>query len=452
MRTLAAPDIRYRQKDPAAFKRAALGFFVFACLFVAGLTPRSSIAACINCECNGLAHTQTRAFIAEQHVATQEYIRLQFVAFRDVFWLQYFWQQNLLAAMRGMAEQLVTTGMLQVEAFGAMLDAKNQLETQQILQEMAARAHKDYTPDSEMCTLGTASRGLGSAYRNSILTAHILSKRMQDRQLGNGESLAATGTATDKESRFEQMRDLFCDNEDHFKAMKSICRVANSNAPGINRDISFMNTVVQPLTLDADFADNNVNNPVNERERDIFAMASNLYDNSTMDFIAEDTYRSPVNHFSYLDIRSIAARRNVAEYSFDNIVGMKTGDRQPAEDVGEYLAKVYTQLGFNDADARTMVGQRPSYNALMEVMNKTLYLRPEFYINLYTKPANVQRMGATIEAANLMQGMDQFNSQLRTEMNLSQILELEIGRVQESVQNRINKIRGTGAVQNLRAP
>lgn len=428
-----------------------MGLFVCASLFFALMAPGRALAACINCECNGLAHTETRAFIAEQHQATQEYIRLQFVAFRDVFWLQYFWQQNLLAAMRGMAEQLVTTGMLQVESFGAMLDAKNQIETQQLMQQMAARAHKDYAPDTEMCTLGTASRGLGSAYRNGILAAHILSKRMQDRQLGNGESLAATGTATDKESRFEQMRDRFCDNEDHFLAMGSICRVKGpGKVPTVNRDISFTETVIRPLTLDADFADNNIDNPVNAHEQDIFALASNLYNNTTIDFIAEDYFRNPANHAAYLDIRALAARRNVAEYSFNNIIGMKAGGRAPAEDVGEYLAKIYTQLGFDDADARTMVGQRPSYNALMEIMNKTMYLRPEFYINLYTKPANIQRIGATIQAANLMQGMDDFNSQLRTEMNLSQILESEIAPVQEAVQGNINRIRGTSAVEDRR--
>jgi hypothetical protein len=450
MQTLAAPDIRHGHRPPAALKQAVTAFFVCASLFFAVMAPGRALAACINCECNGLAHTETRQFIREQHVITQEYIRAQFVAFRDVFWLQYFWQQNLLAAMRGMAEQLVTTGMLQVEAYGAMLDAKNQMETQQLMQQMVARAHKDYAPDTEMCTLGTASRGLGSAYRNGILAAHILSKRMQDRQLGNGESLAATGTATDKESRFEQMRNRFCDNEDHFKSMDSICRIKNPAAPGINRDISFMDTVVRPLTLDADFADNNVDNPANAHEQDIFALASNLYNNTSLDFIAEDYFRNPANHPAYLDIRAIVARRNVAEYSFDSIVGMKTGGRPPAEDVGEYLAKIYTQLGFDDPDARTMVGQRPSYNALMEIMNKTLYLRPEFYINLYTKPANIQRIGATIQAANLMQDMDDFNSQLRTEMNLSQILESELAPVQESIQNDINRIRGTGAVEDRR--
>lgn len=450
MRKLAKPDIRFWRKGMSALRRIALGACLFSGLVSAALIPRAE-AQCINCECNGLAHEDTRQFITQQHNITRLFITEQFVEFRNVFWLPFFWQQNLLAAMRGMSEQLVTTGMLQVEAFGAILDAKNQLETQQIMQQMVAKAHKDYAPDTEMCTLGTASRGLGSAYRNGVYAAHLLAKRMQDRQLGNGQTMGAGGIAVDKDSRFDQIRDVFCDNEDHFKAMDAICRIKRPQQ-SVNKDINFTETVLRPLTIETDFNDNDVANVNNANERDFFAMASNLYGPTNIDFLQEQYFRNPFNHSSYLDIREIVAKRNVAEYSFDNIAGMKVSDSQPAQEIGNYIEKVYAQLGFKDDDPRKMVGQRPSYNALMEIMNKTLYLRPEFYINLYTKPANIQRIGATIRAANLMQGMDQFNSMLRTEMNLSQILESEVTNIQERVQGRLDRIKPAGMQQQKPGP
>jgi hypothetical protein len=45
-----------------------------------------------------------------------------------------------------MTEQLSAVAMQQMEIIGTFLDAKQQLETQRLFQEMAAQAQKDYTP------------------------------------------------------------------------------------------------------------------------------------------------------------------------------------------------------------------------------------------------------------------------------------------------------------------
>ena len=71
----------------------------------------------------------------------------------------------------------------------------------------------------------------------------------------------------------------------------------------------------------------------------------------------------------------------------------------------------------------------------MELLNKKIYQRPEFYTNLYDKPANVDRMRAAMRSVGLMQKWDMFNSRLRSEMLLSVAAELELAKEQERVQN-----------------
>jgi len=59
----------------------------------------------------------------------------------------------------------------------------------------------------------------------------------------------------------------------------------------------------------------------------------------------------------------------------------------------------------------------------MEVLTKDIYQNPVFFTELYDKPANVTRKGATIRALNLMQERDLYESQLRTEAVLAVMLE-----------------------------
>src|SRR5690348_12723839 len=57
-----------------------------------------------------------------------------------------FLEDHILPAMMMMAEQLTAVSMKQTEIIGTFLDAKHQMETQQVFQRLAARAHKDYHP------------------------------------------------------------------------------------------------------------------------------------------------------------------------------------------------------------------------------------------------------------------------------------------------------------------
>ena len=70
--------------------------------------------------------------------------------------LLYYW----VGGLQLMANQLTAVMTQQVFAIGKLFDAKHQLETQRLLQQKYARAHKDYHPSEQMCEIGTFSRDL----------------------------------------------------------------------------------------------------------------------------------------------------------------------------------------------------------------------------------------------------------------------------------------------------
>ncbi len=123
------------------------------------------------------------------------------------------------------------------------------------------------------------------------------------------------------------------------------------------------------------------------------------------------------------------------------------------EDSGwAYMKALLAEFGISDSsDADTtlnneiddILGVRPSYYAQMEVLTKKIYQHPNFYLNLYDKPANVDRIGASITAISLMNQRDRFESLLRREMLTSVLLEEEISKHANTVNSRIHEIMKT---------
>ena len=121
-----------------------------------------------------------------------------------------------------------------------------------------------------------------------------------------------------------------------------------------------------------------------------------------------------------MDLRSVAAKRSVAENSMAAMVAERAkGDKEAAP----FLKKLVTELGVKETEVEEILGKQPSYYAQMEVLTKDIYQNPVFYTELYDKPANVSRKGVAIRALNLMQERDFYRSQLRTEATLAVILE-----------------------------
>ncbi|QQG36445.1 MAG: hypothetical protein HYS17_01240 [Micavibrio aeruginosavorus] len=383
-------------------------------------------------------HDILRDFITQQFVYQQKWFMSD--SSDNVYW-GYF-EEYVLLGMMEMAEQLTGIGEMQVFSFGAILDAKEQLETQRLIQEKTAQAQRDYHPDMGMCTIGTAAISLAASDRSGETAAVILNKRMIDRQLSLKNSPGHESMTSDVEGRIEQLRRRFCDRHSNTGNTNQIC-LAAASGPNINKDIDYAGTVGLKRTINM----NLVNGAVDSDDENIMALATNLYGGTVF-----QRTRTPANieldnekswetgiATDFLDKRAITAKRNLAQNSFNAIVGMRSAGSGASANVGNYIHAIFNQLGVGTtAEARQMLGNNPSYYALLEAISQKIYQDPEFYTNLYDAPANVLRKNVAMQAINLMLDRDTFKSELRTEALLSLWLETELARYQSDISNDMN--------------
>jgi hypothetical protein len=372
---------------------------------------------------------------------------------QQVWSVGVMWEDNLLPAMMMLANQLSATSLMQTMMIGTMIDAKHQMETQRTLQTIRAQAHKDYHPSAGMCEFGSTVKSLAASERKAELTAHVLAQRSQDRQLGNANSSAAPDPDADQKNRLKQYKEKFCDPSDNNNGLKELCGTGASKPERMNKDIDYARTVDFPWTLEIDFTDTTLT----DNEEEVLALASNLYGERVFPRVAaakmKESTGGQINadQSDYIDMRAIIAKRSVAENSYNAITGMKASGTAGSR---EYLEAVLKELGVTDAAVTTdgvdalgrMLGHKsgsntkipPSYYAQMEVLTKKIYQNPDFYTNLYDKPANVERKTVAMQAIGLMQKFDYYKSILRTEANLSVLLELAVEDVQNDIENQLS--------------
>lgn len=369
----------------------------------------------------------------------------------EKFMLQEVFGNSILPSMMLMSEQLTVVAMQQVQMIGMMLDAKHQLETQRLFQQLQAQAHKDYHPSEGMCTFGTTTRALAASNQVANFTQVVLSERIMERQLLGNDNAAAAGN--DQASRLKQFVETYCNPKDNAKGLESICLDAKKNATATkperwNKDIDYVRTVASPLTLDLEFNDATAPNTKapepSADEEDVFALSTYLYGHDTPPIVNNlINQRGDVTQKAedYLNLRSVLAKRSVAQNSFSALTAMKAKgpDLLKEDDTSyAYIQNILKELGIRDEELPALIGDRPSYYAQMELLTKKIYQNPDFYTNLYDKPVNVNRKGAAVQAIGLMQNWDHFNAALRKEMLLSLILEMEVTKEHRRIIDRFN--------------
>jgi hypothetical protein len=420
-------------------------------------SPRAQASHCQTTGCVCIPQSQndpaTRDHIALQHLETILHFNAEFAAW-EAYLINVFFRQHLLPALMYMSNQLVAVSMHQMLSIGMFFDAKHQIATQDLFRKKLIEAHRDYQPSHGMCVFGTSMRSLADASRRTDVTAHVMAQRALERQMGARDVAAAEGPHVDKQSRLEQFRTRYCDVNDNNGELDAVCASGSAPAETINKDINFMSTVDRALTLDIDFTD--VGAP-SEDEQDIMALASNLYSHDVFFRIPEAAFIVGSRDLSpyrdeLLDLRSIVAKRSVAENSYNRIVALRSmGSPDPAtgplnsESSATYMRLIFQELGIPDAEISELLGGvpngdplRPSYYAQMDLLTKKILQNPSFFVDLYDKPANVERKSATLQAIKNMQDFDTLESALRTEAMLSVLLETKLMDEQKAAQNRQN--------------
>lgn len=418
----------------------------FMVLLVLGTVNVSTAWACDDCGNIASENPDTRDRMNDEHDETRDHFNAEFDSWED--WLENTFTPPWLEPLMDMAEQMTTTMVYQVFAIGTLLDAKQELEVQRLLESKVAEAQRDYQPSVGICTVGTTVRSLVAAERRAETTTFVLSQRSQDRQIGNMHSAAAEGSEKDRAARVEQFRRRYCDTHENNNLFQKVCGSPNGGRNAtINKDIDYTRTVDSFHTLNIDFTDT----ALTDDEEDVLALASNLYAHEVPRRIDEKSYTGSTDSLRrdrlklLLDQRSLIAKRSVAEHSYNTIVGMKaygspdSGDATigSSVDTKQYLRIILEQLGMAATDVDLFLGEQPSYFAQMEVLTKKSFQQPGFYADLYDKPANVDRKKVALQAISLMQDFDTWQSYLRTESLLSILLELEVATYQGMVENPI---------------
>lgn len=430
---------------------AKTGRYIFLAFVIVLISPAAPVQACPQCDLNCVRPTSDKEW-NQPNSGTVDVVGNAIdneLNAHETWLLNFIFEDNILPAMQLMAEQLTVVAMQQVQIIGTFFDAKQQMETQRTLQTLQAEAHKDYHPSVGMCEFGSSVKSLAASERQGEYNTVFLAQRSVNRQTGNANNSGAQGPSEDLRARLAQFRETFCNPSDNNNALSVFCETGTSDddKERMNKDINFGRTIDYPWTLDVDFSDPSMQ----DDEEAILALSNNLFAHNIFSRIAPEMLelgsdgRLGDAHRPFMDMRSLIAKRSVAENSFNALVGMKSEGTGGST---EYLEAILEELGVTEDEAlKEMLGENPSYYAQMEVLTKKIYQNPLFYTNLYDKPANVLRKDAALQAIGLMQKFDMFKSHLRNEATLSVLLELAVMDLQSTVENEMSATRNTGAVE-----
>ncbi|PZO88415.1 MAG: hypothetical protein DI626_01820 [Micavibrio aeruginosavorus] len=414
-------------------------------------TPAWAQQCCGTCPPHVTSCSESCACTSEkQKKKTIEHLKQEFINHRE--WLvKEVFEKHLLPALMLFTEQMSAMAMHQVVAIGALLDAKHQLETQRLFQELTARAHKDYHPSEGVCTFGTVTRSLAASERNTELSTAAFSSRLIQRELLSADTLAGNGQMSDMASRIAQFRKLYCSKVSNGNGLSKLCPDESKDPSRMDYDVNYTAVMETPLTLKLDFTsegdtdhkDNKHVQTLSADEEDVFALSANLFAHRVSPIMAQtfltdkDGNVNVNGAYHYMNIRSIAAKRSVARNSFAAIAGMKS---QGEKEVKPYLHALLKEMGVADEKELTaFLGDRPSYYAQMELMTKKIYQNPMFYTDLYDKPANIDRKAVSMQAIELMQRRDIYRSALRSEAILAVMLETALIEAQDKAVNELNR-------------
>jgi len=371
----------------------------------------------------------------------------EFTTHRD--WLiNAFFKEHVLPALQLFTEQMSAVAMQQSFAIGTFFDAKQQLETQRLIQTLQVDAHKDYQPSEDFCWFGTNVRSLASTEQKGEINKKILSKRQMARHLGRAGLAGATsanGAQKDKEARWLQFKEYFCDPKDNNwvegtenTGLTSMCGT-NSKKEYSNADIDYTRLIDTPRTITVDPTGNGFDLAagglgVSPSQKAVFALSNNLYghDILTRKFQENTLTKDTDTYDNYMILRSLAAKRSVAENSYNSIVGLKSEGTSTSSisdsDTYKFLGTILLELGIPEAEIRNMIGTQPSYYAQLEILAKKIYQSPNFYANLYDKPANIKRKKVALKAIELMVDREIYESQMRQEMITSVLLSTRLDK------------------------
>jgi len=354
--------------------------------------------------------TQILAHMREQFHLHREWVVRPFIL------------NQVMQSLMLMTEQMSNVAMYQMFAVGKMYDAKLHLEGQRLFNELQNQAAKDYQPSDSFCYFGTNVRSLAHSESLALSQQASLSHIAMTRQLGNANSAPTAGDGSkDMRARWDMFVDQYCDPHDNnwrggTSGLVAVCNTGAAEAERTNIDVDYGRLIDSSRYLDINYNDG----ATTADEQDVISLSKNLYAHDVPDGNIRFMDRTSVQHY-YMDLRSVIAKRSVAQNSYNTIVAMKSagsgGGNSPA-----FFHALVEDLGMSTDDIEEIFGENPSYYAQLEAVGKKIFQNTDFFTDLQDKPMNVKRKKAALNAIELMLDRAIYESEIRHEMILSVLL------------------------------
>ncbi|MCB1558715.1 MAG: hypothetical protein KDJ50_07345 [Alphaproteobacteria bacterium] len=310
---------------------------------------------------------------------------------------------------------------------GAFIDGRSELASLSVIQRLNAGSIKNYHVSDQICRFGTLSRSIAETQERADANKLVFSKLFLDRN-AQQKNLLYTEATMALNNILDDFKSKYCMDTDANGGLEGYCNSIMANPDEFyGKDIDYTRVFDTPLTLNVDFTDNSLTND----EQAVMALFHNISYMSP-NYGTEDGKQivKPDKSDDLQNMHQMNAVRQLVANTFANQVALKAkGNNKSAT----YMHNVIKGLGLSDADAKKLIGENPSYNAQMEVLTKKIYQDPEFYVNLYDTPQNVDRQKVAMLAIQLMQERDLLETYRRKEMLLSELLEMKLRQKQTPI-------------------
>lgn len=330
-------------------------------------------------------------------------------------------EESWITGAHQLGNQLNQAIQRQTTMIGSFFQSQAQSGSIRAIQEGQAKAARNYLPSEPLCRYGSLSQGLAASDMATTTNKGALMSALQSNEMRSLNTI--NSSKNPNQTSMGSFRGSNCDPASGNFALN--CK-KNKSDTRYNKDVDYANAIDTPLTLDASFSED----AATDVSSDILTMAENL-------FPSKPANKGPdkegyINNNS--QFRSIQAIRSVAKNTFVSQIAEKSKGSAGSY---EFMNRLMQSLGLTDANAKYLLGEKPSYYAQMEVLTKKIFQAPAFYINLVDTPSNVKRQKAAIQAIKLQQQNDFAQVVKRREMLLAVLLEMKIREREKMVKQRM---------------
>jgi hypothetical protein len=316
--------------------------------------------------------------------------------------LSDLWQNRWLPAMMDMTRQLSAVQVDQTRTLGTMADAEQIEEAITLKQKTQVAAFRRYQPNETVCKVYSMMRpntdcatlvpggggcGMNKSYRQARAMTGAYAKEDELHRGNFVGTPAATGTATDQLSRWEEYIQFFCDPARGDQG----CGTTAGTLPGRHVDLAGL--------LWGDKQTIDMAQPTERRV--VAAVQRYLISPSTPDPVPPTAVSASDGQAELLHRRTMDARYN----TIFNVVSQMVSERAS----GSYIdvSAIRLAAGLTPGDT-TLPAEGASYRELMEALTRDRFHNPEYIVRMVNSPEEVVREQGAINALKMQQMNDMY--------------------------------------------